>query len=80
MTLPPEILAFKLLRKANITKEEKLLVLIGMNYENKTTLYEEEKKSLKKFKGSDGKPSTSGSSIKIEPAFLAANEEVLLSA
>ena len=35
MTLPPEILAFKLLKKACITKEEKLLVLTGMNYENK---------------------------------------------
>ena len=41
MILPPEILAFKLIRKANITKEEKLLVLTGMNYENKITLYEE---------------------------------------
>lgn len=43
MTLPSEILAFKLLRKANITKEEKLLVLTGMNYDNKATLYEEAK-------------------------------------
>ena len=51
MTLPSEILAFKLIRKANITKEEKLLVLTGMNYDNKGTLYEEAKKSLKKFKG-----------------------------
>jgi hypothetical protein len=32
MTPPPEILAFKLLRKANITKEEKHLALTGMNY------------------------------------------------
>ena len=47
MTLPSEILAFKLLRKANITKEEKLLVLTGMNYDNKKTLYEEAKKSEK---------------------------------
>ena len=31
MTLPPEILAVKLLRKANISKEEKLLVFTGMN-------------------------------------------------
>ena len=37
MTLPSEILAFKLIRKANITKEEKLLVLTGMNYDNKGT-------------------------------------------
>ena len=77
MTLPAEILAFKLLRKANITKEEKLLVLTRMNYDNKET---EAKKSLKKFKGSDGESCNSGSSIKMEPAFLAANEEALLAA
>ena len=50
MTLPSEILAFKLIRKANITKEEKLLVLTGMNNDSKGTLYEEAEKSLKKFK------------------------------
>ena len=48
MTLPSEILAFKLLKKANITKEERLLVLPAMNYEQKSTLYEEAKSSLKK--------------------------------
>ena len=69
MTLPPEILAFKLLRKANISKEEKLLVLTGMNYENKSSLYEETKKSLKKFKGSDTVLSSRSSSIKVEPGF-----------
>ena len=37
MKLPMEILAFKLLRKANIGKEEKLLVLTGMNYDHKET-------------------------------------------
>ena len=80
MTLPIEILAFKLLRKANITKKEKLLVLTGMNYDNKETLYEEAKKSLKKFKDSDSESCNSGSSIKMEPAFLAANEEALFAA
>ena len=39
MTLPSEILAFKLLWKANISKEKKMLVLTGMNYANKKTLY-----------------------------------------
>ena len=78
MTLPPEILAFKLLRKANISKEEKLLVLTGMNYDNKKTLYDEAKKSLKKFKGNE--ISNNQASIKLEPAFLAANEEALLAA
>ncbi|XP_053390667.1 uncharacterized protein LOC128553511 [Mercenaria mercenaria] len=81
MTLPTEILAFKLLRKANISKEERLLVLTGMNYENKKTLYEEAKKSLKKFKGNENESlHNQASSIKLEPALLAANEEALLAA
>lgn len=81
MTLPPEILAFKLLRKANIAKEEKMLVLTGMNYENKATLYEDAKRSLKKFKGDGSALGKSVSTnIKLEPAFLAENEEALLAA
>ena len=47
MKLPSEILAFKLLKKANIGKEEKMLVLTGVTYANKETLYEETKPSLK---------------------------------
>ena len=43
MVLPSEILAFKPLKKANISKEEKMLVLTGMNYANKNTLYEKAK-------------------------------------
>ena len=80
MKLPSEILAFKLLRKANIGKEEKMLVLTGMDYANKETPYEEAKTSLKKFKGdfTEGKAS-SNLSIKLEPAFLAENEEALFS-
>ena len=50
MTLPAVILALKLLRKANITKEEKLLVFTGINYDNKLTLHEEAQKYLKKLK------------------------------
>lgn len=83
MSLPSEILAFKLLRKANISKEEKLLVLTGMDYSNKVTLYEEAKKSLKKFKADFAEGSSSpgsGSGIKLEPSFLADNEEALLAA
>ena len=55
-----------------------MLVLTGMNYDNKETLYEQAKKSLRKFKGSDVESCNSRSSIKKEPAFLAANEEALL--
>ena len=52
MNLPPEILAFKLLRKAKITREEHSISLTGMNFENRATLYDDAKKALKKFKWS----------------------------
>ena len=69
MSLPSEILAFKLLKKANITKEEKLLVLTGMNFDNKAYLYEEAKSSLKKFKGDAiHARDNENVNIKLEPA------------
>lgn len=84
MTLPPEILAFKLLRRANITREEKLLVMTGMDYTKKETLYDQAKKSLKKFKGDKvsnaGGEANSAPAIKLEPAFFMENEEALLAA
>ena len=81
MALPSEILAFKLLRKANISKEEIILVLTGMNYSNKETLYDEAKQSLKKFKVDIAEGSAiSSSSIKLEPAFLAEHKEAFLAA
>ena len=33
MKLSPEKVAFKLLRRANITKEETMMILTGMNYD-----------------------------------------------
>ena len=74
INLPSEILAFKLLRRAGISREEKLLVLTGMDYSQKVNLFEQAKKSLKKFVGEGG--AGGGSSlgtlpaIKIEPAFI----------
>ena len=38
LKLPSEILAFKLLRRARLTKAEKLLVISGMNYQERNTL------------------------------------------
>ena len=81
MPLPFEILAFKLLKKANITKEEKLLVLTGMNFDHKRCLNEEAKSSLKEFKGDDVHPrGNENVSIKLEPAYLAEHEDILLAA
>lgn len=85
MTLPPAILAFMLLKKAGITKSEKMLVLTGMDYSEKEELYEQAKKSLLKFKGEQGGGCGNASggataAIKLEPAFLAENEEALWNA
>ena len=49
--IPPQILAFRLLKKANLTKDECLLVMSGLDYSDKSRLYDQAKKSLKKFKG-----------------------------
>ena len=55
-----------------------MLVLTGMNYSNKETLYDEAKQSLKKFKEDIAEGSANSStSIKLEPAFLADHEEAL---
>ena len=70
--LPTEILAFKLLKRANISREEKLLVLTGINYGNRETLYEDAKRSLKIFKGGLTKGHASFGSTaaaKHEPSF-----------
>lgn len=86
MKLPSPVLAFKLLKKANISKAEKMLVLSGMNYEQKSNLYEQAKASLLKFKGEQGGGIEAGvasgmsAAIKLEPAWLAENEEALWTA
>ena len=50
-----------------------------MKYDNKKTLYEEAKKSLKKFKGdSECSSNRSSAVVKLEPTFLAENEETCL--
>ena len=76
MQLPSEILAFKLLQKARINHKEKLLVLTGMNYGNRKTLYEEAKMSLKKFKGDQLSSEKQVSKINLRK--FVKNEEVLV--
>jgi hypothetical protein len=76
-TLPSHVLAFTLLRRAGLSMEEKMLVLSGVNYENKDTLYEQTIKSMKKFKGEGSSCGANISSmnspsqpvIKVEPAY-----------
>ena len=51
MTLPSEMLAFKLFKQANFNNEKRLLVLTGIGYTMKNELHEQAKLSLKKFEG-----------------------------
>ena len=46
--LPEEILAFELLSNANISKQDKMLVLTGIDFSQKLTLFEQAKRSLKR--------------------------------
>ena len=81
INLPPEILAFKLLKTVNITKHQKMLVLTGVNFSNKETIYEDMKQSLRKFIGNSTENSVHiGSNVKLEPEFLAKHERELFKA
>ena len=74
-----EVLAFRLIKRANITGDERLLILAGINYEDRSSLYEQAVKSLKKFKG-DLEVSKGPYCVKLEPAYLAGNKNALLAA
>ena len=83
-TIPADILAFMMLKRARITKDERLLVVTGMDFSQKETLYEQAKTSLRKFKGDQayvGSVSNeSNLAIKLEPTYLAENEDVFFAA
>ena len=87
VVIPSLILAFKLLKGAKLNEDERLLVITGIDYKNKETMYEDAKRSLKKFKGQAVSASQAGGSappIKLEPTWLAERidelEEVLAAA
>ena len=78
LKLPTPILAFKLLKGAKLTKEERMLVLTGMNFEEQDKLYDQAKASLKKFMSEFN--SKNDTAVKFDPAFLAEHEEALWAA
>ena len=76
ITLPSSILAFKLLKGANLNEEQRLVVMTGLDFDKSKELYEDAKKSLKKFMsgGMDSSDSNySNISIKSEPTFYASS-------
>ena len=77
MVLPPSILAFKLLKSANLSKDEKLLIMTGLDFSQKEQMYDDACKSLRKFRGdtlsSGASVSTSSDNdlaIKVEPTYF----------
>ena len=65
--LPPELKAFKMLGKANITQEERMIILAQVNYADKENFYEEMKTALLRFGDLDG--SLGMENLKLEPAW-----------
>ena len=69
--LPPSVLAFELIRNANVLKDEEKLVLTGLDFSKKDELFDMAKLSLRKFlgEGCSGGSSGGGPAIKQEPVF-----------
>ena len=75
LTLPPEILAFEIIRNARISKEDEKLVMTGLNFAKKETMYTDAIKALKKFLGERSSVVGEGAepTIKCEPAYATWN-------
>ena len=68
--LPSEVLAFKLLRNANLSKQERMLVLTGVNFAEKEKMYVQTKHSLIKFMGDlKEEKARMGPNVRLEPAW-----------
>ena len=69
------------MKRANLSKEERMLVPTEMDYTKNDTLYDQAKKCFKKFKGSVTLGNSNASMpVKLEPAFLKQNEEAFMAA
>ena len=72
--LPSEILALKLLSKANLTERERMIVLTGVNFNDKENMYRNAKNSLIKFMGDRSEEQDRiGLDVKLQPAWRSAN-------
>ena len=72
--LPSEILALKLLSKANLTESERMIVLTGVNFNDKENMYRDAKNSLTKFMGDwSEEQDRIGLDVKLEPAWRSEN-------
>ena len=74
MTLPPEVLAFKLIMSANIPSDLQMFVKSGMDYSDKTKLYDQAQTAIKKYltdsmAGAASTPNFESVAVKTEPIF-----------
>ena len=74
MTLPPEVLAFKLIMSANIPSDLQMFVKSGMDYSDKTKLYDQAQTAIKKYltdsmAGAASTPNFEYVAVKTEPIF-----------
>ncbi len=83
MKLPATVLVFKLLDSAMLSKQDRMFVLTGINFDDKDTLYEQAKNALKKFTGEQvcssrfTNKSPPISDIKVEPTFMLSNMDLV---
>ena len=76
--LPAVVKAFKLLDASNADSDKKMMILTAVDYAQKDELYEQMKSALRKFQGGQILGNSSlNQAVKLEPAFLAENEEAL---
>ena len=67
--IPSEIVAFKLLRKANLSRNDRMIVLTGVNFVDKENMYKDMKYALIKFLGDLTKDDRTRHDVKLEPAW-----------
>ena len=79
--LPEEISCVQLLSSANISNSEKNAFFVSINFDKKEDLFDQAKKSLKKFKGdiaTGDNVSSSTAAVNFEPAFATTTQEKTL--
>ena len=67
--IPSEIVAFKLLRKANLSRHDRMIVLTGVNFVDKENMYKDMKYALIKFLGHLTEDDRTRHDVKLEPAW-----------
>ena len=64
-----EIVAFKLLRKANLSRHDRMIVLTGVNFVDKENMYKDMKYALIKYLGDLIEDDRTRHDVKLEPAW-----------